>query len=177
MSKGKHFLLENLCEGRSESVDFYFNDLNSKNLKTSIRNNSECDQKFKHGNTLGKLTLLKNDNNTTMFTQENMKFVKTSETIVREKGDHVFELSDKIKTDNKNSNNNNRLKISNDLLAKPTALTIEHCIHLKGDIPVLSSPKNVLYSFEKPVKSEIKMFENDFTKNKILSVHHQLCPF
>ena len=164
MSKGKHFLLENLCEGRSESVDFYFNDINSKNLKTSIQSNSECDQKFKHGNTLGKLTLLKNDNNTTMFTQENMKFVKTSETIVREKSDLVFELSDKIKTDNKNSNNNNRLKISNALLAKPTALTIEHCIHLKGDIPVLSSPKNVLYSFEKPVKSEIKTFKNDFTE-------------
>ena len=95
--KDKHFLLENRCEDRSEFPDIYFNDINSKNLKIPTQNNSECEQKFNCGTTLGKLTLLQTENDTRMFTEENMKFVKTSETIIKEKYDLVFELSDKNK--------------------------------------------------------------------------------
>ena len=48
-------------------------------------------------------------------------------------------------------------------LRKPINLLIEHCIDLKDDFPVLSPPRKIPYSLEKPIKPEIKtMFENNF---------------
>lgn len=46
---------------------------------------------------LDKLRLSKYEIDAGMFTEENIKFVKTSETIVKEKCDYVLELSDKNK--------------------------------------------------------------------------------
>lgn len=47
---------------------------------------------------LDKLRLSKYEIDAGMFTEENIKFVKTSETIVKEKCEYVLELSDKNKT-------------------------------------------------------------------------------
>ena len=47
---------------------------------------------------LDKLRLSKYEIDARMFTEENIKFVKTSETIVKEKCEYVLELSDKNKT-------------------------------------------------------------------------------
>ena len=128
-------MLEYICEDRSEFSDIYFNDINSKNLKIPVQNNSECDRKFKRGTILGKLTLLQNENDTRIFTQGNIKFVKTSETIVKGKCYHVLELSNRNKEKLNHIIDSYRLKISNVPLAKPINLSIEHCIDLKDDIP------------------------------------------
>ena len=83
--------------------------------------------------------------------------------IVKEKCDHVFEVSDKNKEKLNHIIDNYRLKISNAPLAKSINFPIKHCIDLKDDIPVSSPPRRIPYSLEKPIKSDKKtLFENDF---------------
>ena len=81
-------------------------------------------KKFKGGTILCKLTLSQTENDNRMFTKENIKFFKTSETIVKEKCDH-FELSDKNREKLNHIIDSYRLEVSNSPLAKPINLLIQ----------------------------------------------------
>ena len=84
-------LMRTFCKRCSFSSRCFFpvSILNSKNLKIPVQNNFQCDQKFKLCTFLGKL---QNKSEARTFTLENIKFAKTSETIVIEKCTHVHEI-------------------------------------------------------------------------------------